>query len=1006
MVPAKSIYTRTKHELIMESSSSGHLMRRNFLFVAMLLAFVFAMATPSQASLMNVSVVQEIRNTSYYTINDSVNSPINASNITFVQPELKINVTGNITTVYNFTLTVDGVQGQSYNITNNTAVYVNISTRLANGTHTVLVKINSTEDGNAQYNSTVQFFVDDTAPVINTSAGTGATTNATNTTDTTPEILFNLTDNAQTNQINVSVYVAPSGGSFTYDGSKLITNNTIGRFNLSARTNGTFIVRFEANDSARNLANASLFTIYVDDYAPVLNFTSGSTINATNFTDTTPELTVNITDNNGSFTLINVSLYIGSTFDHTELLTNNTLSKINITSARANGTFVIRLEANDSAGNLRNASLLTIRVDDTKSMFQPFNSGNGTTTNATNTSDITPEILVNLTDNAQTDQINVSVYVDSTYDGSFLFTNNTIGRFNISARRNDTTRIRFEANDSAGNLANASLLTLYVYEGKPTVNIISFAANATNTTSFTQTIIFNLSRTGNYTNTNFLNYTIFIDGTRNGTSEFVNNDTNITAVVTGFRNGTHNIWVQGIDPAGNIANSTVYTITTDTEAPYITIETPYNSTNTTDVTPQFQFRIIDNSTSVAALNWTIWVDGAVNGQTGLAANNTLVNVSLIALSNFTHNVTVQVKDFLNNSRNITEWKITTDAIAPALTVSYSPTTVYKGNVVTISCTTSDLLGISARTVTVTKPNGVAVASSCGGEFTDTTAGGTYTISFTANDTAGNGATITNTFVSNDAGGSSSSSSGGGGGGSSSAAASTPSTTASKTLIVDSFVPDKPNVVKLTSENIGFKEISVDIASKVNAVEIKVVKTDSAPAEVTKAVEGKVYQYIEIKHDKLTDNNIKSAKVKFTITKKWTADNGVSKANVVLKRFKDGSWTDMKTTLSSESSAEITYEAELPGLSVFAIGEAVPTAATQQQTTQQPVEQPSAQTGQQPAQGTTPSTPSAPSAPSSPGQPLYGSYPNETVYYAAGIIAILAVAYLLLRSRKKNKAKKK
>ncbi len=897
----------------MDGSLKSSHFRKNFLLVGLFFAFIFAMAAPSQAFLMNVNVTDQIRNLSYYTVTAPVNTSVNASNITFVQPEIRLNFTANASdsvgtaTNYNYSFFVDGnvVNGLQGLISNNTAIYVNLTTPLTNGSHTVLIRFNSTNDGNAIYNVTLQFFVDDTAPVINTSAGTGATTNATNFTDSTPELSFNITDIVQTSQINVSVYVANLGGSFIYDGSTATTNNTIGKYNLSARANGTFIVRFEANDTARNL---------------------------------------------------------------------------------------------------RNASLLTINVDDTPSIFQPFNPGNGTTTNATNTTDTTPEIAVNLTDNAQTDRINVSVYVDTVYDGSFLVTNNTIGRFNISARRNDTVRVRFESNDSAGNLANASLLTLYVYDGKPTVNIISLPSgvatlNASNSTNTTQIIIFNLTRTGNYTNTNFLNYTIFIDGTQNGSSVLVNNDTNITAVVTGFRNGTHSFWIEGIDPAGNRANSTIYTITTDAEAPYITISAPLNNTNTTDLTPDFQFTIIDNSSAfLNVLNYTIWVDGAVNGQTGLVTNNTLVNVSLRVLSNVTHNITIQVGDFLNNTRNITTWKVSTDAIAPVLSISNSPTTIYQGNVVTISCTISENLLNVISALTVTKPNNqITTLSGCGAEFGDTTAIGTYTITLTANDTAGNGATGTKTFIVSDSGGSSSSSSGGGGG--SSAAVSTPSTTVSKTLIVDTFVPDKPNVIKLASENIGFKEISIDIANKVNAVEIKVVKTDSAPAEVTKAVEGKVYQYIEIKHDKLKDENIKGAKVKFTVTKKWASDNGVAKDNVVLKRFKEGSWTDMKTTLSSESSAEITYEAELPGLSVFAIGEAVPTAATQQ-----PAEQPSQQTEQQPAQETTPSTPSAPEQPSAQ-QPTV-TYSNETMYYVAGgAILLLIIAYFWVKASKIGMAKK-
>ncbi|MBI2172655.1 MAG: PGF-pre-PGF domain-containing protein [Candidatus Aenigmarchaeota archaeon] len=946
------------------------------------------------------------RTPSVINVSAGTGATTNATNTTDTTPEILFNLTDNAETdqinvsVYvgftGGTLSYDG----SKLITNNTIGRFNLSAR-ANGTFLVRFEANDSARNLANA-SLLTITVDDTAPVFQAftgSGGTGATLNATNTTDTTPEVLFNLTDNAETDQINVSVYI---GG--TYDNSFLFTNNTIGRYNLSARANGTFSVRFEANDSAGNLANASLFTIYVDDTKPSFqsfNSTTGTTNNATNFTDTTPEIIVNFTDAGGSFTLINVSLYIGSTFDHTELLANNTLARINVTSARANGTFILRLESNDSAGNLANASLLTITVDDTKPVFQPFNPGNSTSTNATNTTDTTPEIAVNLTDNGFT-TINVSVYIDSTFMQTFLFTNNTINRVNLTARANGTFWIRFEANDSSANLANASLLTITVDDTKPAFNTFDASNgatdNATNTTDTTPEILVNLTDNG-FTS---INISAYIDGTFTQTYLITNNTiTRINLSMAGNNtpaNGTHIVRFEANDSSGNLANASLFTITTDAEAPYITISSPVNNTNTTDLTPAFQFTLIDNSSAfLNVLNWTIWVDGAVNGQTGLAANNTLVNVSLNVLSNVTHNITIQVGDFLNNTRNLTRWHVSTDAVAPVLTISHSPTTIYQGNVVTVSCTIAENLLTVASKLTVTKPNSqVTTLSGCGAEFGDTTAVGTYTITLTANDTAGNGATSTKTFAVSDSGGSSSSSSGGGG--SSSAAASTPSTTASKTLIVDSFVPDKPNVVKLTSENIGFKEISVDITNKVNAVEIKVVKTDSAPAEVTKAVEGKVYQYIEIKHDKLKDDNIKSAKVKFTVTNKWATDNGVAKENVVLKRFKEGSWTDMKTTLSSESSTETTYEAELPGLSVFAIGEAVPTAAAQQ-----PAEQPSQQTGQQPAQQ--PATPSAPEQPSA--QQPTAAYSNETMYYVAGgVILVLIIAYFWVKARKIGKTKKK
>lgn len=956
--------------------------------------FLFAFAGASQADLNNINVIEEIRNSSRYAIGNYTNM----SNISFVQPELKINFTGsnNLTSGYNYSVFVDGIvqNGAQGLITNNTAVFVNITTRLANGTHVVIVTLNSSDDTNTLWNSTnVTFTVDDTKPIVNLSSGTGSTTNTTNFTDTTPEIAFNITDNGFT-AISYNVYV-----NNVYAATPTATNNTINRVNLTALANGTYVIRIEANDSARNLVNGTInLTINVDDTIPAVAF-GYSTVNATNTTDTTPGLVINATDN---FALLDINLTIfanGAVTGISQWVANATNVTVN-TSGLTNGTYSIQIQVTDPAGNKVNSTVMTIKVDDTKPVFQPFDSGNGTTTNATNSSDITPEILINMTDNAQTDQINVSIYIDGTYDGSLLFTNNTIGRYNLSARINDTVRVRVEANDSAGNLANASLLTLYVYDGKPTVNILSFATNATNTTSFTQTIIFNLTRTGNYTNTNFLNYTIFIDGAANGTSEFVNNDTNITAIVTGFRNGTHSIWVQGVDPAGNKANSTVYTITTDTEAPFANISSPVNNSNTSDVTPTIKFTVIDNSSAFASvLNYTIFVDGEVNGQTGLATNNSEVELVLSVMTNSSHNITIQVKDFLNNTRNLTQWKIVTDAVPPSsLAISISPTNVYKGNVVTISCSASDgLSGVSgpASTLTVAKPTGGTTSlSACGAEFSDTTGGGTYTITYTAVDYAGNSASKTLAFESNDPGSSSSSSSSGG---SSGGGTSTPSTTFSKTLIIDAFTSDKPNVVKLTSETIGFKEISVDVNNKANSVEIKVTKTDAAPATVTKSVEGKVYQYIEIKHDKLADSNIKSAKVKFTVTKKWFNDNLVSRSNVVLKRYSNGEWSDMPTTFVSEDTAEVTFEAELPGLSVFAIGEKVATVE------QQPAPEPVAEPQQQPVQGEEP-----PVKPLVPEQTSYQApaYSIEAYGTVAAVVILLILGFVWHKMSHKGKPKKK
>ena len=331
--------------------------------------------------------------------------------------------------------------------------------------------------------------------------------------------------------------------------------------------------------------------------------------------------------------------------------------------------------------------------------------------------------------------------------------------------------------------------------------------------------------------------------------------------------------------------------------------------------------------------------------------------------------------------------------------------------VTITCTASDgLSGVNgaASTVVVTKPNSIVVSSSCGASFSDTTEGGTYTATYTVVDHAGNSASVSGTFIANDAGGSSSSSSSSGGGGSSSSAAAQAAATETKTVLIDQFVPEKTNTFKVVSDTVAVDQIDVEVTNKVSNVEIKVVRTIAAPKNVAPPVieesavpvqatepsteagatqpsapaassssstSGNIYQYLEIIHDKVSNDNIKSAKMKFAVTKKWISEKSVEKKNIVLKRYDSGVWTSMKTLLLSETSTEILFEAELPGLSVFAIVEEKPV-----QLQVQPTPQP-----EQPVQQEQPKV--QPVAESKPYAPV-SSYPMDDVYGIVGAIAVL------------------
>jgi len=168
--------------------------------------------------------------------------------------------------------------------------------------------------------------------------------------------------------------------------------------------------------------------------------------------------------------------------------------------------------------------------------------------------------------------------------------------------------------------------------------------------------------------------------------------------------------------------------------------------------------------------------------------------------------------------------------------------------------------------------------------------------------------------------SSSSSSGGGGGGGG-------GSTTKVTHTLNSINPGAASVVKLTSKDIGIKQIAISVVNTANNVKITIQKTSGQPASVTVSISGVVYQYIEITHENLSDNNIRSATIKFNVTKQWLNDNGFLPTEVDLSRFSSNAWQKLQTRILRESNDDVEYEADSPGLSVFAIVGEKPQAST-------------------------------------------------------------------------------
>jgi PGF-pre-PGF domain-containing protein len=133
-----------------------------------------------------------------------------------------------------------------------------------------------------------------------------------------------------------------------------------------------------------------------------------------------------------------------------------------------------------------------------------------------------------------------------------------------------------------------------------------------------------------------------------------------------------------------------------------------------------------------------------------------------------------------------------------------------------------------------------------------------------------------------------------------------------------------NKMMLSDKSLGIKEISIQVNNKANNVTITVTKLAGKPTTVN-LPSGTAYQWIEITHDNLTDDNVKSAKIRFNVSRSWLINNSFSTDYVVFQRYSNG-WTKLTTIKISESSSDIEYEAETPGLSIFAITAEKPAAA--------------------------------------------------------------------------------
>lgn len=254
-------------------------------------------------------------------------------------------------------------------------------------------------------------------------------------------------------------------------------------------------------------------------------------------------------------------------------------------------------------------------------------------------------------------------------------------------------------------------------------------------------------------------------------------------------------------------------------------------------------------------------------------------------------------------KSATDATFTVDRTYPTRSVSVTPSEIYAGDSVLISCSSSDDSGIASTSLTVEDPAGTAVSASCGASFSSTSEAGTYTVTYSATDNKGNTASTSTSFIalSKSAGGSDTTA--------------TVPPTQGQTWI--EATPDVPLVMTITEEDIPFEEITLEVNTKATDVRISVTKLDAKPAEIVQEVAGTVYKYISVTKQNIDDENVKAAAINFKVEKSWLSDNSIDKADIVLNRFTT-QWDELDTSIASENDQYVHYSAVTPGFSYFTI----------------------------------------------------------------------------------------
>ncbi len=389
----------------------------------------------------------------------------------------------------------------------------------------------------------------------NTGNASFASSNHTLTIDTTPPIVFldSPANNswAQSNSItfkytpqdanlaSCTLYHNASGWAANTTNSSVL-DSIQSEFTIALSDN-PYLWNINCTDSAGNSAfNTTNSTINIDATMSAVSFSASTAQNDSYFNRDWIYANVSVTEANEkniTFALYNTSSLVNST------TSTGKLRAINWTGLPQNTRYYYNATVIDYATNTQSTETRRITLDSIVpniSITAPSNN--------TNTTDPTPLIQFNITDNLA-EIINYSVYINNTLNGQ---AGQGTGLMNItlSGLNLGSWLLKFNALDQALNTQNSTEIFITILP--PAVYLAAPADNAfTDKTSINFT--FNVSDP-EFSN---INCSLYINGTYIRSNTSTANYTNTVFAETGLSEGNSQIWlVHCINPENNTGNNT------------------------------------------------------------------------------------------------------------------------------------------------------------------------------------------------------------------------------------------------------------------------------------------------------------------------------------------------------------------------------------------------------------------------------------------------------------------